>query len=204
MSSQVLSISKYQWIWMAKNTLHIVPTPGKVTPSVVETITWNVWLVGCVLYGSEEMQKLSLSNKSLIRDTFYLITLSTCLKAEVSFLSGVLQFLSESGMMPESSFMWCLLWVWSDPWNTFKSETADCTLSREGVMRARTAATFLPFSTPEKAFSLPFLRLLQAVTRTHDCPLKFPPSSWCRLWEGQKGTRGFCGQSEPRLNSGRL
>lgn len=73
---------------MAKNTLHIAPTPGKVTPSVVETITWIVWLVGCVLYGSEEMQKLSLSNKSLIRDTFYLITLSTCLKAEMSSFRG--------------------------------------------------------------------------------------------------------------------
>lgn len=60
---------------MPKNTLPIAPTPGKVTPSMVATTTLGVWPVGCVHYGSEEMQTLSLSNKSCIWDTFPLILL---------------------------------------------------------------------------------------------------------------------------------
>lgn len=68
-----------------------------------------------------------------------------------------------------------------------------CTPSSKGAMRPSTAATFLPFSTPEKACSPPFLRLLQAVTRTHDCPLKslHPPGAGCR--RDRRGPEGFLG-----------
>lgn len=31
------------------DTLHIAPTPGKVTPCIVVTITPGVWFVGCGL-----------------------------------------------------------------------------------------------------------------------------------------------------------
>lgn len=80
-----------------------------------------------------------------------------------------------------------------------------CTPSRKDMMKASTAATFLPSSPSVKAFSPLFLRSLpQAVTKIHDSPLKIYRSSQCRLWEGWKRTSEFCGQPEHRMKSGGL
>lgn len=69
-----------------------------------------------------------------------------------------------------------------------------CTPSRNGVMRASTAAAFLPSSPLEKSFSPQFLRSpSQALTRTHCSPLKISPSSW---WDG-RGLNSFMSSLNP-------
>ena len=180
-----------------------MPTPGKITPSIVVTITLDVWFVGCVLY-QRKCKHCPPQSKSLIFDSLHLILLPP--SNTVSSFRGNcslcqhqawLQHISVSGVCSECGL------IHRRPSNLRLLPV--CTPSRKSVMRASTAATFLPSSPPEKAFSPPFLRSPpQAVTRIHDSPLKISPSSWCRLWEGQKRTREFCGQPESRLNSGRL
>lgn len=178
-----------------------------VTPSMIATITLGVWLVRRVLYGLEEMQTLSLSNKSLNMGHFP--PCPPAFKQKHFFLQGSCNFYQNQAWLQKVSLCGVcsecgLIHTTPETLTENLRLLTGCIPSRKGVMRASTAAAFLLVSTPEKAFSPPFLRLLQAVTRTHDCLSKVSPSFWCRLWEGQKGTRGFCGQSEPRLNSGRL
>lgn len=109
---------------MPKNTWHIAALPGKVTPSMVATITLGVWPVGCVLYGSEEMQTVSFSNKSLVWDTFHLVSLPSS-RSVFSFRGTAVSI----RVRHESRKFLYVVSALSVVWSTGHLQIWDCSLS---------------------------------------------------------------------------